>query len=95
LGKDSGKGCLINVRVSPRASRDAVSRTEGGVLKVRLTAPPVEGKANRALKRFLAKRLGVPQTHVEIVSGVRARVKTIRIEGLSSGEVSRLLREEG
>jgi uncharacterized protein (TIGR00251 family) len=64
---------------------------EKGVFKIKLTAPPVEGKANTALKQLLSKRLGVPKGNVEIISGERSRVKSIRIHGLSFKDVSNLL----
>ena len=62
-----------------------------GLLLVRLAAPPVEGKANEALVRFLAKALGVAQRDVQILSGETAREKRLRIAGLSPEEVQRRL----
>ena len=73
----------IRIRVLPRASRNQVVGIENGVLKVKLTAPPLEGKANKALREFLARKLGVRKKNVEIVSGERSRIKSIRIQGLS------------
>lgn len=73
----------LEVRVAPRASRDAVLGVHGGALKVALTAPPVEGKANAALERLLAKALGLPARSVAVVRGSRGRAKTVRIEGVS------------
>ena len=83
---------VIRVRVLPRASRNQVLGIDGNVFKVKLTAPPVEGKANKALQQFLAKKLGVPKTGVEIVSGERSRVKSIRIHGLSPEDVEEMLK---
>lgn len=83
---------VIRVRVLPRASRNQVVGIHGNEIKVKLTAPPVEGKANKALQQFLAKKLGVPKTGVEIVSGQRSRVKSIRINGLSAGDVEEILK---
>ncbi len=83
---------VIRVRVLPRASGNQVLGIEGNVFKVKLTAPPVEGKANKALQKFLAKKLGVPKTGVEIVSGERSRVKSIRIHGLSPEDVEERLK---
>ena len=78
---------VIRVRVLPRASVNQISGDDGGVIKVKLTAPPVEGKANKALVQFLAKELGVARRDVEIISGKRSRVKSIRIYGLSPEDV--------
>ena len=78
----------IRIRVLPRASRNQVVGIDGGVLKVKLTAPPLEGKANKALRQFLARKLGVPKKDIEIVSGERSRMKLIRIHGLSPEDVN-------
>jgi len=75
------------VKVVPRAARDRLVGVEGGALKVRLCAPPVEGAANRALVKLLAKALGVSRSRVEIVAGARSRNKQVRVEGLSAGEL--------
>ncbi len=72
---------LFEVRVQPRASRDRVVGLHGGALKVALCAPPVDGAANDALCRFLARALGVPRRAVTIVRGQRSRDKTVRVEG--------------
>ena len=82
---------VIRVRVLPRASQNQIVGTDDGVFKVKLTAPPVEGKANKALQQFLAKKLDVPKGEVEIVSGERSRIKSIRIHGLSPEDVNRRL----
>jgi uncharacterized protein (TIGR00251 family) len=82
---------LITVRVTPRAARDEVAGWHDGVLRVHLRAPPVDGRANDALRRLLAHRLGVPQSAVRIVSGDTARIKRIRVEGLDMAEVRRVL----
>ena len=66
---------------------------EEGVIKVKLTAPPVEGRANKALKDFLAKRLGLPKKNIEIISGTKSRLKSVRIEGLNIKEIDGLLEE--
>lgn len=70
---------LLTLRVSPRASADAIDEPRGDQLRVRLTAPPVEGKANAHLCRFLAKLFGVPPSRVALVSGELARIKRVRI----------------
>jgi len=82
---------VVEVWVQPRASRDEVSGLQGEAVKVRLTAPPVEGRANDALVRLLAKRLGVPRAAVGIVRGQAARRKTVRVEGLGPEETRKRL----
>jgi uncharacterized protein (TIGR00251 family) len=79
------------VRVVPRASRTEMAGVTSGALRIRLSAPPIGGAANRALIRFLAKRLGVGRSQVEIVAGARGRNKVIAVEGLTASEVARLL----
>jgi uncharacterized protein (TIGR00251 family) len=71
------------VRVVPRSAKEGVAGFEGGVLRIRLNAPPVEGKANEALGRFLAKALGVPRGSVTLVAGEKGRNKIVRIEGMT------------
>jgi len=75
-----GADLILEVRVQPRASADALD-AHGGRLKIRITAPPVDGKANRHLVAYLAKRLGVARSAVSIESGESARDKRIRIRG--------------
>ena len=70
---------LLSVRVQPRAKRDELIGPQDGHLRVRITAPPVDGKANDHLRRFLATEFGVPQSQVELVAGAQARLKRIRI----------------
>jgi uncharacterized protein (TIGR00251 family) len=83
----------FRVRVSPRARRDAIEGVAEGALRVRLTAPPVEGKANDALCRFLAERLDIPRSAVRIVSGERSRLKRVEACGVTLDRVVRLASE--
>ena len=78
---------VFEVRVAPRASRSRVIGVQDGALKVALTAPPVDGAANEALRKLLAKMLGVPKSDVEIVRGDRARIKLLRIDGIRAADV--------
>ncbi len=73
---------LVSVRVIPRSSKNALAWEEG-ILKVRLTAPPVDGAANEALVVFLADQLGLPRRAITIVRGATARQKTVEITGLT------------
>ncbi len=84
-------GCTFGVRVVPRSRRDEVVGLHGDALKIRLAAPPERGKANRALREFLAKRLGVSPSAIEILSGHTSRQKRIYAEGISAAAVRALL----
>ena len=79
--------CVIRVRVTPRSGRDEVVGWQGDELRVRVRAAPVEGQANEALCRLIAKHVGVPSSAVEVVGGATSRTKTLRLEGLSEDEV--------
>ena len=81
----------LAVRLVPRASRDEIVGFEGATLRVRVTAPPVEGRANRALVRLLAKRLGVPRGDVRVVAGQASRQKVVAVDGLDEAELRRRL----
>ena len=83
----------IKVRVLPKSSRTEILGIKDDTYKVKLTAPPMEGKANKALIELLARRLRIGKGRVEIVSGGRSRLKTIRIHGLSSEEVTSFMRD--
>jgi uncharacterized protein len=78
---------LISVRVTPRSSRDEITGWQDGVLRVRLKAPPVDGRANVALCQFIASKLDLAARDVEVVSGATARTKRLRILGLTAAEV--------
>ena len=82
----------LSVRIQPRSSKNGIVVMEDGGLKIRLTAPPVDGAANEALVRFLADTFSVPKAQVEIISGHTAKNKIVRIEGISREEVERVLK---
>lgn len=82
---------FFKVRVLPRASRECVAGIYEDALKIRLTAAPLEGKANEACRAFLSKILGVPRSRVEIVSGHTSRNKVIKVSGLSPEKIKALL----
>jgi uncharacterized protein len=77
----------FSVRVVPRSSRNQIFGVEGGALKIKLTAPPVEGAANAALIEFVAEWLGVRRGAVSIVSGDKARNKIVRVSGVTREQV--------
>ena len=72
-------GTEITVRVTPKASRNAVE-VDGGTIRVRVTAPPEDGKANEAVRKLLAKALGVAKTRLTLVRGATSREKVFRID---------------
>jgi uncharacterized protein (TIGR00251 family) len=91
--RDTDRGATFAIRVQPRATRNAIAGEMGDALKLALTAPPVEGKANEACVEFLANLLKVPRSSVTIASGESSRNKVIRITGLSAGQVEQRLLE--
>ena len=85
---DGKKGAALTVRVTPRAKRDEITEIlSDGTIKIRLTAPPVDGKANASLITFLAKILGVSRSRIEIVAGEKGRDKLVSVLDLDSHTV--------
>jgi uncharacterized protein len=85
-----GAAVVFTVRVTPRASRDAIGGEYQGALKVRLTAPPVDNLANEALCRHLAKRLNLPLSAVRILSGFTSRTKRVEVTGVTPDQIQSL-----
>jgi uncharacterized protein (TIGR00251 family) len=79
------------VKVHPRAKKNAITGKVGDTLKVALTAPPVDGKANAACIEFFAKLLNVPRSSVTIAAGQTSRNKVIRVAGLTAEEIKKRL----
>lgn len=77
----------FGVRVHPRAKKDAITGELGDALKVSLTAPPIDGRANEACIEFFARLLKVPRSSVTMASGLSSRNKVIRVLGLSAQQV--------
>ena len=75
-----GADLLLRLRVQPRAGRTAFAEPFGDALKVKLKAPPVDGRANAELLRFIAERFGVSRGAVELVSGQQSRTKQLRVK---------------
>lgn len=85
---DGAAGAAITVRVTPRASKNEISEIlDDGTVKIRLTAPPVEGKANQALVEFLARILDVPPSALEIVAGLSGKDKLVTVVNMDSTTV--------
>ena len=97
--EDPGDGrVIIRIRLQPRGSRSSieglysgegwgVGKLESTALKVKLTAPPVDGAANRSLISFISKLLHIPRSSVRIISGERSRMKRVEVEGITTTEV--------
>jgi len=88
---DKPGGCVLALRVHPGARRNAVTGTHDNALKISLTTPPTDGRANEALIRFLADLLGVPKASIALLSGAASRSKSVAIVGLSAAEVEAML----
>jgi len=84
-------GVVLTVRVVPRSSRNQIVGMENGALKIKLTAPPVEGAANAALIEFVAEWLSVRKSAVTIMSGDKARRKVVRVSGVTAEQVKACL----
>jgi uncharacterized protein len=91
--KESPAGITFAVKVHPRAKKNAITGEVGDALKLALTAPPADGKANAACIEFFAKLLNLPRSSVTIAAGQTSRNKVIRVSGLTAGEVRRRLGE--
>ncbi|MBU0677310.1 MAG: YggU family protein [Verrucomicrobia bacterium] len=87
------EGVIISLRVIPRASKNEVQGVHGDALKIRLQAPPLEGKANKALVKFLSRELDMSSAAIEILSGETGRNKRVLVRGLIIEQVKRLLKE--
>jgi uncharacterized protein (TIGR00251 family) len=81
----------LKIHLLPRASRDEICGLLGDAIKVKVTAPPIEGKANMALQRFIAKKLHLASSQVEIMAGKRSREKILRISGISRAAAEKAL----
>ena len=91
---DGRKGSALAIRVTPRARRnEIVEILHDGTVRIRLTAPPVEGKANRALIKFLASVLDVAPSRIEIVAGHSGRDKLVSIQDMNPEEAHRRILE--
>ena len=93
--EESSQGVSFAVKVHPRAKKNAITGELGDALKLSLTTPPVEGRANEACVTFFAKLLKVPLSSVTIASGQTSRNKVIRIVGLPAEDVRRRLYDPG
>ena len=84
---------LLRLHVQPRASSNGIAGLQGDMLKLRLTTPPVDGKANKAVIAFLAKLCGLPKSALSLKSGHQSRSKTIAITGIEEEVLRTILRQ--
>ena len=85
--EETEEGCTFEVRVVPRASANRVSGDYGDAIKICVTASPVQGAANKALLKFLARQLGVKSSDIEILAGHSSRTKRIRVSGITTEKI--------
>ena len=87
----SANSLNIQVQIQPRSSKDQIIGIHNGRLKIKISAPPVDGKANQNLIEFIAKALGVSKSKIEIVKGRTSKLKTLKISGIDQKSFSLLL----
>ena len=92
--REERDGVVLTVKAVPRARANGVAGIEGDWLRVHLQAPPVDGKANEALIRWLAGTLGVPKNAVELLAGATARLKRVRVRDCSAAHVRSVLQPQ-
>lgn len=91
--EETSKRVRFKISVQPRASRNEISGWQGDALKIRLTAPPVDGEANEACLKFIANYFQVSRKQVSIASGLKSKHKIIEIQGLSEVEFRQYLND--
>ena len=79
------------MRLQPRASSSRITGEKDGVIQVRVTAPPVDGEANAALEKLVAKKLGIAKSKVKVIKGETSREKVLEIDGLGEADARRML----
>jgi uncharacterized protein len=89
--RETAAGVVFRVRVVPRASRSGIAGIQDDALKLRIMAPPVEGKANEACARLLAELLGVKKGQVQIIAGHASRTKTVAVAGMTADQIAALI----
>ena len=92
--RDAPGGCTLQVRVHPGARHNAITGEHDGALKVSLTTPPTDGRANAALIAFLAGRLAISRAQITLLTGSSSRSKTLLLRGVASAQVTASLQLE-
>jgi uncharacterized protein (TIGR00251 family) len=93
--QDASGSLTLRLHIQPGARKTEIVGSHGEALKIRLAAPPVDGKANAALIAFLAGELGVPKAQVELIGGASSRGKLLRVSGASAEAIARFLSKAG
>lgn len=88
--KETNDGYIINLKISPNASKNEIIKTDDGIFKIKITAQPVDGKANKALIEFLSKNLKVPKTSIEILKGHSGKEKTLLVRSKDIDVIEKL-----
>lgn len=91
--RETKNGLSFDIHVNPHASRAGIAGIAGGMLKVKVTAPPVEGAANEACIALLAKKMGLKKSQMTISAGARGRKKTILVSDLSRTDLEQKIRQ--
>jgi len=92
--RETKDGVVFQIKVTPRSSRCEIAGVQDGVLKLKITAPPVEGKANEECIRCLSEIIGVKRNQVTIISGHKSRIKTIAVKYVVSQTIEELARNK-
>ena len=88
---DTPAGAVLNLRIIPRAHKNAIQGELGDALKIRLCAPPVDGAANAALVEFLSDHFSIPRARIQLLSGATSRNKRVLLAGCSSAQIRSIL----
>jgi uncharacterized protein (TIGR00251 family) len=91
LIKETPDGVIFNIRVLPRSSRCEIAGIQNDALKLKITAPPVEGKANEECIRFLSDTLGIKRNRISIIAGRKSKNKSVAINGLSREDIESII----
>ncbi len=83
-----GNDTIIACKVKPNAHKDSIEGVDGDYLKIKLASPPVEGRANEALIKLIAKRLGIAKSRISLLHGEKARIKTLIIQDMNPEEIT-------
>lgn len=88
----TGNGIRIHLYVQPNGKKSEILGEHDGALKIRIQAPPVEGKANAAIEEFIAKKLGLPKSRVSLIRGAQSRQKVVEVSGVSVDDATKRLK---
>ncbi len=87
---ETDRGVVFEIWVQPRSARNEIRGLKGDALRVRVTSPPIEGRANKACTGLLAKELGIGKSQVEIIGGLKSRTKLVRVAGITPDKIRRI-----